>query len=66
LLKIIDFGLQVKAFLASGIGQRLVKDSEDERATLMESLIGVDIEDPADRKRWRERMFRIAVLDHWQ
>ena len=57
----IDLGLRVQEFNDSQLGQRLIRDSEAERLSLMEDLVKCDEGDDARKIRQR-----IGVLDHWQ
>jgi hypothetical protein len=64
--KRIDFGLQVRAFLDSEIGQRLLADAEAERKELVEAYLTLDPDDHTRDASRREIRFKIGVLDHWQ
>lgn len=66
LLRVIDFGLQIEAFLAGPIGQCLVADAERERTALADEAVTLDIDTPEGAKRHRAIRARVGVLDHWQ
>jgi hypothetical protein len=66
LLRDIDFGLRVNEFLNGPIGQRLDRDSEAQRTSLMEALVECDVEDSAGRAEARAIRMKIAAIDHWK
>jgi hypothetical protein len=66
LLREIDFGLQIQQFLDNEIGQRLLRDSQEEERALMEEGVRLNPDDPETLPRRREIYHRIGVLDHWQ
>jgi hypothetical protein len=66
LLKTVEFGLQVEDFIEGPIGLRLIADSDEERAALMEEAVHVDTDTPDGLARHRAIRHRVAVLDHWQ
>lgn len=63
LVKAIDLGFQVEAFLAGPLGSYLALRAERERLEVLEKLAEVVPEDAASIRRLQTR---IAVLDCWQ
>jgi len=66
LLNIIDFGLQVRAFLDSKVGQRIQVDAEGEAKALMLELVDLDPDNQEDRDQMRNIRQKIGILNHWQ
>lgn len=66
LLNAMVFARQVQDFLDGPVGQRMIADSEAERARLIESYFTHDPETEAGRLAMRNVKQRIGVLDHWQ
>ena len=63
LLKQIDFGFEVEAFLKSEVGSYLVRRAEAEIEEAVEALKGCDPEDP---KAIRALQYKIAVAESVQ
>lgn len=66
LLQKVDFALQVRSFLASEIGERILSDAEKETRTLLDDLASLDPDDEVERKTIRAIRQRLALLAHWQ
>jgi hypothetical protein len=66
LLQRIDFALQVRQFLDSKIGERILSDSEAELAKLTNAIFDLDPDDPEERKVLRQVRLRAGILRHWQ
>jgi len=66
LLRTIDFGIQVQAFLDSEIGQRILTDAEQQAQGLYRALADLDPDKQEDRDQMRHIRQRLGILSYWQ
>jgi len=66
LLRKVDFGLQVRQFLAGDIGSRILRDTEIETKDLLEALSDLDPDNKVERAEMRLIRQKLGILAHWQ
>ena len=65
-LRTIEFGQQVQKILDGKVGQKILSDSEHELKDLTNELLGLNVDNEAEKDRIREILARARVLEHWQ
>ena len=65
ILKTIDFGAEVKAFLGTNIGKYLVAKAEGEVADAVEELKTVSPSDPVAIADLQNRVYRAESFQYW-